>query len=378
MMNCRKMWLDSMFRVANPVLEALSNRTLKALMPVNSPSMGRETYAHLEALSRLLAGMAPWLEHAEDGEEEIIRKKYALMARQAINAGTDPDSPDYMNFTEGGQPLVDAAFLSHAIVRAPRELFENLEPRVKQQLIHCLKQTRRIKAVPSNWLLFSAMVEAALYVMGEEDYDVMRVDYALKQHEQWYLGDGTYGDGPHFHWDYYNSYVIQPMLVDVLLTFKGKYPDWDAAYGSVLPRAVRYGAVLERMISPDGTFPPLGRSLAYRCGAFQMLSQLALMQALPEGLSYAGVRCALTGVLQRTLDAEGTFNEHGWLSIGFCGHQPEIAEGYISTGSLYLCSTIFLPLGLSSSHSFWTSPDEPWTQQKAWSGMPFAIDHSVF
>ena len=44
----------------------------------------------------------------------------------------------------------------------------------------------------------------------------MRVDYALRQHDQWYKGDGIYGDGPQFHWDYYNSFVIHPMLLDVL------------------------------------------------------------------------------------------------------------------------------------------------------------------
>lgn len=378
MTDSRKLWLESMFRIADPVLEALSNQKLKECMPVDSPSAGRENYAYLEAFGRLLAGMAPWLENKQDGEEEKLRNKYARMARQAIDAGTDPNSADFMNFTEGGQPLVDTAFLSHAIVRAPQELYGQLEPRVKQQLINCLKKTRRIKAVPTNWLLFSAMVEAALYIMGEEDFDVMRVDYALKQHEHWYLGDGIYGDGPHFHWDYYNSFVIQPMLVDVHLTFQGMYSDWDLAYESVLLRARRYGAVLERMISPEGTFPPIGRSLAYRFGAFQMLAQLILMETLPEELDDASVRCALTAVLQRTITAEGTFDEKGWLRIGFYGNQPDIAEGYISTGSLYLCSTLFLPLGLSGNHSFWTIPDAPWTQQKAWSGQTFSLDHSVF
>ncbi|GIP43289.1 hypothetical protein J45TS6_17480 [Paenibacillus sp. J45TS6] len=378
MIHSRKLWLESMLRIADPVLEALSNRKLKELMPVDSPLVGRETYAHLEALGRLLAGIAPWLERKQDGEEEVLRNKYAAMARQAIDAGTDRNSPDFMNFTEGGQPLVDAAFLSHAIVRAPQELYGQLEPRVKQQLIECLKKTRRIKAVPSNWLLFSAMVEAALYMMGEEDFDVMRVDYALKQHEHWYLGDGTYGDGPNFHWDYYNSFVIQPMLIDIHRTFKGMYPDWDSAYEFVLPRAQRYGALLERMISPEGTFPPVGRSLAYRFGAFQLLSQLALMETLPEKLNCASVRCALTAVLQRAIAGEGTFDENGWLQIGFYGNQPDIAEGYISTGSLYLCSTFFLPLGLSSDQPFWAMPDEPWTQKRAWSGQSFSLDHSVF
>ncbi|WP_374018085.1 DUF2264 domain-containing protein [Paenibacillus thiaminolyticus] len=76
------------------------------------------------------------------------------------------------------------------------------------------------------------------------------------------------------------------------------------------------------MISPEGTFPPLGRSLAYRCGVFQLLAQLAWLDQLPPSLSAAQVRCGLTAVMRRMLEAEGTFTADGWLTIGFCGHQP--------------------------------------------------------
>jgi hypothetical protein len=40
------------------------------------------------------------------------------------------------------------------------------------------------------------------------------VTTAVNVHETWYKGDGFYGDGPDFHWDYYNSFVIQPMLLE--------------------------------------------------------------------------------------------------------------------------------------------------------------------
>ena len=46
--------------------------------------------------------------------------------------------------------------------------------------------------------MFSAMVEAGLKLLGAP-WDRLRVDYALRQHEQWYKGDGIYGDGPSFH-----------------------------------------------------------------------------------------------------------------------------------------------------------------------------------
>jgi len=50
------------------------------------------------------------------------------------------------------------------------------------------------------------MIEAFLAVAGTE-WQPERSIGALR-HESWYKGDGAYGDGSDFHWDYYNSYVI--------------------------------------------------------------------------------------------------------------------------------------------------------------------------
>src|SRR4029077_9260995 len=108
-------------------------------------------------------------------------------------------------------------------------------------------------------------------------------------------------------------------------------------------------------IAPDGSFPAIGRSIAYRCGAFHLLAQSALRRVLPDGVAPAQARGALTAVIRRTLDAPGTFGAGGWLRAGLWGPQPGIGESYISTGSLYLCSVAFLPLGLPASDSFWSA-----------------------
>ena len=195
--------------MAEPVLSHLAAGTLKRSMPVEGGS-DRRAVTHLEALGRTLAGVAPWIElPAEETEEGRVRAWFAGLAADALRQATDPASPDALNFTEGGQPLVDAAFLAHAIVRAPRALWEALDASTQRRLVTALAATRRITPGYNNWLLFSAMVEAALFTTGEA-WDQMRVDYALRQHEAWYKGDGVYGDGPAFHWDYYNSFVIQP------------------------------------------------------------------------------------------------------------------------------------------------------------------------
>ena len=337
-MKARDYWVKTLIKIADPVLSNLEQRTLKEKMP-SIEGRNREAFTHLEALGRLLAGMAPWLESSQKGKEEELRNKYASMARAAIDAATDPDSPDYMNFKKekGDQPVVDAAFLAHAIVRAPNELLGKLDKRVKNNLIQAFYDTREIRPYFCNWLLFSAMIEAALFAMGEE-YDSMRVDFALKQHEQWYLGDGIYGDGVDFHWDYYNSFVIQPMLVDIIRVLGNQYEDWGNLEQSVNKRAQRYAAIQERLISPEGTFPPIGRSLVYRTGVFQLLAQMALQDNLPEEVLPAQVRCALTAVIKGMLEAPGTYDENGWLRLGFCGHQPDIAEPYIAIGCLLYTS----------------------------------------
>ncbi|WP_163538211.1 DUF2264 domain-containing protein [Gracilibacillus sp. YIM 98692] len=375
----REYWLHSMLKIANPVLLHLKDRTLKKEMPVEmKEGTNREQFSHLEALARLLVGMAPWLEQVcENNEEEKLRVKYAELARAAMDAGTDPQSPDYMNFSDDFQPIVDTAFLAHALLRAPNELWEKLDARVKQNVILALKATRTRKPVFSNWLLFSAIIEAFLYKAGEKDWDPMRIDYAMKQFEQWYLGDGVYSDGPEYHHDYYNSFVIHPMLVDLIETVGAEYRDWEALKESIIKRSQRYAVIQERTISPEGTFPPVGRSLAYRFGVFQSLAQHALRGDLPSELKPAQVRSALTAVMKRTLEAPGTFTESGWLTIGFCGHQPEIGEGYISTGSVYLCSTGFLPLGLLESDPFWSEPPMEWTSKRVWSGKEIPIDHAL-
>ena len=384
----RKYWLDTLIKITHPVLSAMAEGNLKKTMPVEAKQPYRAQVTHLEAIGRTLTGLAPWLENpSPDPEEEALRQEMAELARAAISNAVDPSSPDYCNFTDdpNRQPLVDAAFLAHGIVRAPKELWEKLNDKDKKNLVAALMQTRKILAVRSNWLLFSAMVEAALYKMTG-DCDVMRIDYALCAFEQWYKGDGVYGDGPDFRWDYYNSFVIQPMLVDVAHVAKPllckTYDGVPNSYGErieriTLERARRYAGVLERFIAPDGSFPVIGRSMIYRTGAFQALAQMAMMDALPEEVAHAQVRCALTAVIKRCFEAEGCFDKDGWLTVGLCGHQPNLGEAYITTGSLYLCTAGFLPLGLSQEHPFWNDPDELYTSQKVWSGIDFAPDHAI-
>ena len=377
----RDYWIQVLSTVSAPVLRALSERKLKAEMPVETAPHAnvadRRQYTHLEAMSRLLTGLAPWLESGPDGGAEgKLRNQYSEWSRMAIQSATDPQSPDFMNFNKGGQPVVDAAFLVLAIVRAPRELWGKLDATTQRNVIAALESSRVIQPGYSNWLLFSAMIEAALSLMGVW-WDPMRVDYAIRSVENWYQGDGVYGDGPQFHWDYYNSFVMQPMLLNILDTVSKSSKAWDSFRQSTITRARRYAAIQERLISPEGTFPAIGRSLCYRFGAFHLLAEVSLRRQLPEDVSPPQVRSALTAVMRRMMQAPGTFDDMGWLTLGFYGHQPSIAEPYISTGSCYLCSAAWLPLGLPATDLFWSGPQTPWTSKKVWSGGQITADHAI-
>ena len=128
---------------------------------------------------------------------------------------------------------------------------------------------------------------------------------------------------------------------------------------------------------PDGTYPVIGRSVSYRFGAFQLLSQAALEDFLPKELRAGQVRSALTAVIRKCMESADTFDKDGWLTPGVYGCQPDMAESYINVGSLYLCCAVFLPLGLSCESAFWTDDACDWTSRQIWSGAPVKRDHAT-
>lgn len=382
-MNERKKWLSLLTKMVSPVLTAFAEEKFYSSVSLETLIPGREPYAALEILGRTLAGIAPWLECKCTDDEETLRSQYADLSRKAITVAVDPHSPDYaFNGPEDKnwnmQWLVDAGFLALAIVRAPKELGQKLPPKTKEQLVQGLLKTRNYRPVFNNWLLFSGMVEGALYVLGA-DYDLVRVDYALRQMEQWYVGDGVYGDGASFKMDYYNSFVIQPMLLHLVKLFHHCYQEKEIGNKMeriILDRFRRYAKLQESTIAPDGSYPPVGRSLTYRCGAFQVLAQAAWMDLLPKEVTPAMARQALSRVIYKTLEAPETFSQDGFLQIGICGHQRKLGAGYITTASLYMATMAFLPLGLPQNAHFWTDPEELSTWEKHFLGVDISADLS--
>jgi len=378
--NDRTYWYQLLYKIANPVVSNLAAGTLVKNMPlVTSPTFDTRSpkVSYLEAVGRTYAGIAPWLALPDDSTEEgKLRKKMRFEAIKGLDNCFTDGSPDQLTFTKDYQPIVDAAYLAQTFLRAPKALWEPLKPETKQAIIKAFKSLRNRKPFKSNWLLFGSITEAFLLTVGE-DIDKERMNEGIIKLNEWYKGDGWYGDGPNLAFDYYNSFVIHPMMVDTLAVLLRHGMVEAAKYELALKRMQRYAVGQERMISPEGTFPPIGRSITYRTSAFQALSQVALMKKLPKEIVPAQVRCALTLVKKNMYDVKGTFDNNGWLQLGFCGHQPEIADYYTSTGSLYMATLSFLPLGLPKDDPFWSAPFTAWTAKQAWSGNSFSKDYHV-
>jgi len=380
----RELWAGILYQMAAPVLSNMSEGKLQENMLVElSPTWdGRDKrVTYMECFGRLMAGLAPWLSLPDDDTAEgIQRKQLREWALKSYAQSVDPESKDYLLWRKEGQPLVDAAYIAESFLRGYDALWVPLDDLTKQRYIAEFQQLRRVDPPYTNWLLFSSTVECFLKKAGAQT-DYYRITSALRKVDEWYVGDGWYSDGEDFAFDYYNSFVIHPMYVECLevMTNGGKQNIWNVKGGNfpnALKRMQRFGMILERFVSPEGTFPVFGRSITYRTGVLQPLALLSLRGWLPKELPVGQVRAAMTAVIQRMFGDNRNFNAEGYLTLGFNGSQPNISDWYTNNGSLYLAPLAFLPLGLPADAPFWTDAPQPWTSKKAWGGEDFPKDHA--
>ena len=380
----RELWAGILYQMAAPVLSNMSEGKLQENMLVElSPTWdGRDKrVTYMECFGRLMAGLAPWLSLPDDDTAEgIQRKQLREWALKSYAQSVDPESKDYLLWRKEGQPLVDAAYIAESFLRGYDALWVPLDDLTKQRYIAEFQQLRRVDPPYTNWLLFSSTVECFLKKAGAQT-DYYRITSALRKVDEWYVGDGWYSDGEDFAFDYYNSFVIHPMYVECLevMTNGGKQNIWNVKGGNfpnALKRMQRFGMILERFVSPEGTFPEFGSSITYRTGVLQPLALLSLRGWLPKELPAGQVRAAMTAVIQRMFGDNRNFNAEGYLTLGFNGSQPNISDWYTNNGSLYLASLAFLPLGLPADAPFWTDAPQPWTSKKAWGGEDFPKDHA--
>jgi hypothetical protein len=149
----REEWVSDLTKVARVPLEALAAGRLRSSMPLGNRNIAESRIEHhrsvyvLEALGRTLAGIAPWLElHTKekftDTGEATLAGGLTELAHAALTEGLTPGSPDELNFSQRQQPLVDAAFLAHALLRAPTALCDALSEENRTRLIDAFYSTR--------------------------------------------------------------------------------------------------------------------------------------------------------------------------------------------------------------------------------------------
>ena len=203
--NDRSYWVSLAWKMAQPVLENMSNGELqKNMITEFSPSFDdrNKKVVYMETFGRLMAGIAPWLSSKPNNPEEAEKVKKLLdWALKSYKNSVDPESPDYLCWGISGQNLVDAAFIVESFLRAYDELWLPLDDLTKQRYIKELVKLREIDPPYTNWYLFSSVIESFLAKVGAP-YDQFRVNTACRKVEEWYVGDGWYGDGPFFAFDY--------------------------------------------------------------------------------------------------------------------------------------------------------------------------------
>ena len=360
------------YQIRKPIFDAwCKGELIKTLDRSELPRKERMKFAALEVIARIFYPLCQTDKEGSFLTPEILK---------ALEKSLSPGFADSFNWDKGEQPLVDASILAAGFLQNPFIFEKRLNANIQAGLIEGWKKCLAIKPYENNWLLFAAVVEAALQ-KWDKPFKPECIAYAILKFEDWYKGDGFYGDGPKFHIDYYNSIIIQPFLL-ILGKLGHVEKDLMARH---LTRAKRHAEVLERMIGADGSFPPLGRSLCYRAGLFHHLAFMALEEKLPVSLSPGAVKKALCLCIEKTLDisVDGNLGEKaidkssGILRPGLFNFEPQLAEIYINTASLYLCTWAFLPLALGKNHEFWLMEKAQTTADKMKMNQSLGLDAAL-
>ena len=91
----------------------------------------------------------------------------------------DPDN-DYIFIVEPKQSLVDVALFAQGLLRSKNEIWVNLPMDIQARIIRELKNTRIIAPYENHWLLYTAIIEAALLEFTGE-CDKQRLIYGVSK-----------------------------------------------------------------------------------------------------------------------------------------------------------------------------------------------------
>ncbi len=389
----RDQWLKILLKSITPVIDGFVNKNIKSTFPIhysahlpkNDVRRNHKAILIIELFCRTLLSSSFLFQN-----HEFIHKYHLNDLFEKTKTMITIGFSGYLEFnhpTIDHQIIVEMANVAYAFMKTPF-LWNSLDKNLQNQILYIMYYSiTQFKPHINNWLLFEAIIEIFLY-KNQKIKTLHKTLLNLRIIESYYVGDGWYKDGPVFHMDFYNSYVILPFLITIykelyLLNYQNQGSLYKNVYNKSILKIQRQSEFLERLIGPNGSFPIFGRSAVYRTAIFHALVACACENALPHTLSYGQVRNGLNAVITHMFENNDLhiFDEHGFLTYGFSGFQPEIGDEYSNSGSLYFALLIFMPLGLDENHDFWKndtrSMEDEWSQKKLYSGKCINRDKAI-
>lgn len=335
----------------NVALSYASPRFSLIEIPGRHSWSGTESDA-LEGFARSFLIAAPRIAGGDDPHG--FAEKYA----SGLVAGTERGgsegwlwAADAGDPTGKAQPIVEAAGLAYALHISRAQIWDRLKPAEQERVAEWLAHHARRFTWPNNWLLFTAVIEAFLASVGVDtsEYDGSA---NLRRVESWYAGQGWYTDGQRRNFDYYNAWVIHPLLWAIYDMVPDREPDaawrWENRLG-------RYLESYAHLFGGDGSPLIQGRSIIYRTATLApiWLGQLTGRTPLSPGAS----RRLASGTLKHFVD--NGVGVDGPLSLGWhAGQYLDVTQPYSGPGSPYWAGIGFHGLALPADHPVWTAKEE--------------------
>ncbi|MEO7588657.1 MAG: DUF2264 domain-containing protein [Arachnia sp.] len=308
----------------------------------------------LEGFARtfLLAGFRL----AGDGGEDPLG--LAQWYAEGLANGTNPDNPGrWVRPSESGQAKVEAASIALILDMTRPWLWDRLENRVQEQVIHYLAVVVGDDDYPpNNWRWFRIIVQTFLRsVGGPWSKDDIEADLAL--HDTLQRADGWIADGPLRAYDHYVGWALH--LYPALWARMQSVEDLAAdRMERDRDRLDRYLLDAVRLIGADGAPLFQGRSLIYRIASAAPFWVGAVSQV--PSLSPGVLRRAALGVIAHFapyIDQQS--GAPALLSVGWHGAWPGMAQYYSGPSSPYWAVKGMLGLALPPTDPVWVSREEP-------------------
>jgi len=344
----RSYWDSILSKIVTPVIEGFKKEGFKnhflhhtEYSPLIEQNRNKD-WAFMELFTRTLVSIAPIDKYFDDA---------VIMVKNAFN----PEHSNYITWLKNTdrrnahQSMVEAAYLCQSFLISPK-LWNSVD---KEPILKTLKNILMLQPCKNNWILFETLIILFLKKNGIFTNKMKKLKDNLDTFEKWYRGDSWYSDGETFAMNYYNSFVIYPMLYEIYRILGNTK--------EIEKRMIIHADFLEKLITKDGEYPIFGRSSPYRLAAFNTLALAAYIGAADN---YGQIKNGLTKVIAKLFDGNQNFTELGFLKLGINGSQKEYANCYTNTGSLYITCIPFMLLGLPEEHPFWKAELVKNTQEK--------------